>query len=314
LLNSNFGTATNAAYSFVGDTDVGIYRSAANVLGFTAGGSVATATTTAWAFPSTLTAGLQLYNTVDQVTNYERLALKFGGNIAQIGTDTGTTATGRQVRVYAQTNNNAAFFGVLDVQGNAIPFLRQGFYTSATGTTRASFGSPAGNWNVFADVLSVHTSGTNAAFAITPTYNQASGTAANTDLKIERTETAVGSGVQYLIQAGTAALGNQFTVNNRGGVAVSYQSLSGAGAVNVTNYSTEYTSTGGAQALTLADGLPGQIKVIVHGVDGGSGVLTPTTKTGFTTITFTNAGDAVTLQFFTTRGWVIVGIFGAVAA
>jgi hypothetical protein len=159
-----------------------------------------------------------------------------------------------------------------------------------------------------------NTAGFTSGISIRPTYNQASGTAANTDFQITRTETAVGSGVQNLIAAGTAALGNQFTVNNRGGVAVSYQSLSGAGAVNVTNYSTELTSTGGAQALTLADGVPGQIKVIVHGVDGGSMVLTPTTKTGFNTITFTNVGESATLQFVTTRGWVIIGLFGAVAA
>ena len=84
--------------------------------------------------------------------------------------------------------------------------------------------------------------------------------------------------------------------------------------MNTTQLATELTSTGGAQALTLANGTAGQIKTIVHGVDGGSMVLTPTTKTGFTTITFTNAGEGVTLQYFTTRGWMIVGLFGAVAA
>jgi hypothetical protein len=89
------------------------------------------------------------------------------------------------------------------------------------------------------------------------------------------------------------------------------QSLSGAGAVNVTQLSTEYTSTGVSQALTLADGTGGQIKTIVHGVDGGSGILTPTTKTGFTSITFTNAGDTATLQFFATRGWTILAVNGS---
>ena len=94
----------------------------------------------------------------------------------------------------------------------------------------------------------------------------------------------------------------------------SVDARSGAGAVSVTATSTKFTSTGGAQALTLADGVEGQIKRIVHVVDGGSGVLTPTTKTGFTTITFTNVGDSATLQFFTTRGWMIVSLNGAVAA
>lgn len=92
------------------------------------------------------------------------------------------------------------------------------------------------------------------------------------------------------------------------------QALSGAGAVDVVSGSTAFTSTGAAQALTLANGTAGQIKTICHVVDGGSGVLTPTTKSGYTTITFTNVGDSVTLQYHTTAGWCIIGIFGAVAA
>ena len=47
------------------------------------------------------------------------------------------------------------------------------------------------------------------------------------------------------------------------------QSLSGAGAVNVTTVVTEYTSTGAAQALTLANGTVGQIKEIIHNEDSG---------------------------------------------
>lgn len=94
----------------------------------------------------------------------------------------------------------------------------------------------------------------------------------------------------------------------------SIQSLSGAGAVNLTTDTTELTTTGSAQALTLADGTAGQYKSIVHVVDGGSAVLTPTTKTGFTTITFTAVGDSARLQFHTTRGWMITALNGAVAA
>lgn len=92
------------------------------------------------------------------------------------------------------------------------------------------------------------------------------------------------------------------------------QSLSGAGAVNITTATTKLTTTGSAQALTLANGATGQFKTIIHAVDGGSAVLTPTTKTGFTTITFTNAGDSATLQYMATQGWMIVALNGAVAA
>lgn len=98
-----------------------------------------------------------------------------------------------------------------------------------------------------------------------------------------------------------------------GDIIASVQSLSGAGAVNVTDMLTSLTTTGAAQALTLANGTVGQLKIITHTVDGGSAVLTPTTKIGFSTITFTAVGDAATL-IYTSAGWAIVGISGAVAA
>lgn len=91
------------------------------------------------------------------------------------------------------------------------------------------------------------------------------------------------------------------------------QSLSGAGAVNLTAGITAFTSTDDAQALTLADGVAGQRKTIVHVVDGGSGVLTPTNFGNGTTITFTDAGDAVELVFVASAWWV-VALNGAVVA
>lgn len=94
------------------------------------------------------------------------------------------------------------------------------------------------------------------------------------------------------------------------------QALSGAGAINVTTLSTDFTSTGAANALTLADGsATGQLKIITHIVKGalGTGVLTPTTANGFTTITFTNAGEATILKW-STGGWICLSLNGAVKA
>jgi hypothetical protein len=88
------------------------------------------------------------------------------------------------------------------------------------------------------------------------------------------------------------------------------QLLSGAGAVNVTNYATKVATTG-ADALTLADGVDGQEKFIYMTTDGGDGTLTPTSSPGYTTITFNDVGDSVLLQFSTAAGgWVIKGSFG----
>jgi hypothetical protein len=107
---------------------------------------------------------------------------------------------------------------------------------------------------------------------------------------------------------------NLRNVVTTGTVVYTPDTLSGAGAIPVTTPVTLFTSTGAAQALTLANGTAGQRKTIVHDVDGGSGILTPTTKTGFSTVTFTNAGDTVTLQYFTTRGWMVVGSYGVTIA
>lgn len=93
----------------------------------------------------------------------------------------------------------------------------------------------------------------------------------------------------------------------------SIQTLTGAGAVNLTTGVTLIVTTG-ANALTLADGVNGQKKTLVMKTDGGDGTLTPTTKTGFTTITFNDIGDGVQLQFFTTIGWVCIANNGATLA
>jgi hypothetical protein len=96
----------------------------------------------------------------------------------------------------------------------------------------------------------------------------------------------------------------------RGGV----QSLSGAGAVDLTNLVTELTTTG-ADALTLADGTTsGQIKIVNMIVDGGDGTLTPTTFANGTTITFDAVGESATLVWNSTIGWIASSTQGATIA
>jgi hypothetical protein len=109
------------------------------------------------------------------------------------------------------------------------------------------------------------------------------------------------------------AITGNVTGNVTGDIFSSVQSLSGAGAVNLTDMLTSLTTTGASQALTLADGTVGQIKIITHTVDGGSAVLTPTTKIGFTTITFTAVGDTGTF-IYTSAGWAIIGSRGITIA
>ena len=67
------------------------------------------------------------------------------------------------------------------------------------------------------------------------------------------------------------------------------------------------TSGSGATNTTIADGTAGQTVHFVFDVDGG-GIpkFTPSTKTGFTSFSLTDAGDSATLVFTTTRGWVLL--------
>ena len=92
----------------------------------------------------------------------------------------------------------------------------------------------------------------------------------------------------------------------------SVQVLSGAEPFQLTDLITEVTTTG-ADALTLANGSTGQVKIITMIVDGGDGTLTPTTLAGGTTITFNDVGDGVVLVYGT-AGWVVVGNNGATIA
>ena len=112
---------------------------------------------------------------------------------------------------------------------------------------------------------------------------------------------------------GSAVFATGPTFNNING---SVQALSGAGAVNLTTYTTAFTSTAAGNALTLADGAQGQIKNIVYVAEaagGDTGVLTPTNLGAGTTITFNAVGDSCQLQFIGTDWWA-VSLRGAVLA
>lgn len=90
------------------------------------------------------------------------------------------------------------------------------------------------------------------------------------------------------------------------------QTLTGAGAVNLTTYSTLLVTTG-ANALTLAAGAEGQFKFIKMKTDGGDGTLTVTNLQGGTTITFNDAGDFVHL-FYLDAKWNILANSGCTVA
>ena len=124
---------------------------------------------------------------------------------------------------------------------------------------------------------------------------------------------AKGSGTITLnnTATGNVVMGQNVTVSK--GIAFTAQSLSGAGAVNVTTTTTLFTSGATGDALTLADGVAGQIKTVIYVAEAAgadTGVLTPTNRLGYSSITLTNVGDSVTLQF-TGTAWAVLSAHGA---
>mgnify|MGYP003347444516 CR=1 len=101
-----------------------------------------------------------------------------------------------------------------------------------------------------------------------------------------------------------------------GGLAGGAEAITGPGPVSVTTLLTMFTSTTVGNALTLANGQLGQLKTIVYvaeALGSDTGILTPTSRLGYSTITFNNLGDSVLLQYVTT-GWAVIAFRGAVVA
>ena len=98
------------------------------------------------------------------------------------------------------------------------------------------------------------------------------------------------------------------------GFAQAPQALTAAGAVNITTAITTVV-TSGTIALTLIDGLAGQLKFITMVTYGGVATLTPTTLNGYSTIAFGVDGDSVLLLFIdATHGWSIISNQGCTLA
>lgn len=82
--------------------------------------------------------------------------------------------------------------------------------------------------------------------------------------------------------------------------------------IPVTHAIVAKTTGDDAEALTLADGEPGQKLFIYLATDGGGdGTLTPVTATNWATIVFADAGDQAVLNYVDdTIGWVIDSLSG----
>ena len=97
------------------------------------------------------------------------------------------------------------------------------------------------------------------------------------------------------------------------------QTLTGAGAANVTSAVTAFvtnTDNSGNNAVTLANGTTGQIKILYTKTESSSGqttVVTPANFANGSTLTFDAVGDAA-LLYFNGTNWALVGSYGLAIA
>lgn len=156
--------------------------------------------THALTFPTGST-GIALYNTADQVTNYERALMYWSGNVFNILTTKGGTGVKRNITI--------------DGGDTRILADDQLYLQSDTTNKNIEFGTGATGLNLFLNRSSyTDASGVEDMTYMTPTANQ-SGTAGYNALRVSVTETATGSGVKNLILAQVGGI-DKLSVANTG--------------------------------------------------------------------------------------------------
>lgn len=201
------------------------------------------APTSTLTFASTGT-GITLHNVTDQTTAFEKLQLNWASNIGGLILTSGTGAGNRVLRVRGSTNSGQ-FVGV--------DFNRAGTtYEDHTYTQSNAAGPLTRFGNVTHDASNV----AQIIVAITPTYNQTL-TAGATDLLINRTQTAVGSGAQLFLDMQVAGT-SKFKVLNTGSLVMT----GGSGALTISA-----DSDGGAYNIFSANGAQ---TLAIYGAGGNS--------------------------------------------
>ncbi len=86
----------------------------------------------------------------------------------------------------------------------------------------------------------------------------------------------------------------------------SVDNATGGGAISLTTGVTFITTTG-TEAYSLADGVEGQLKIIIMKADGGNATITPDNLVGFTAVRFTDVNNSVMFLYGST-GWNIIAL------
>ncbi len=257
------GTAAAPGYAFSGNTNTGIFGAAANQIGFSTNGVERVRVDASGNFgigtqsPSEKLSVVGAFPKTDSVNSnfavYDSTGLprtKLTGNgvqnwylydttgLAEIGHVgyatpgglpgillTNPSFTGRsQIAQLASTGGLS--FGA--TTGSANP----GSQMVLTTAGNVGIGTAAPGARLDVQSTDTTTTGSVVGTKIAPTYNQAAATTSNTDLLINRTETAVGTGQQNLIDAQVGGV-SKFRVDNTGKVFADGSGLTGVAASTI---------------------------------------------------------------------------------
>jgi len=217
---------------------------------------------------------IDLYNTADQTTNFEKIALRWNASQAEVGTYQAGTGISRLLRLGLGVSGSASLSRFLQVQGGTTGPAFQFWGASGTFTGDVVQIMAAGQ-------SSTLSSGSLNCLAIGPTINQ-TGTAGYTGLLINSTETATGSGTKRLIDAQVGGV-SRFNVDN-------------AGLVSANSYVSAQTSTATAAGTTTLTIASSQTQVFTGTTTQTVRLPTTGVLAGQTYKIINNSTGAVTVQ------------------
>lgn len=159
----------------------------------------------------------RVYNTFTSAISNERFAVDWQtlANTDMVGNRTAATGSSRALVLVSQSVNGGNNYAALQISRTGAPFIQMGLWdTSGAFNNTTALTGTLFNLGQF---TSSAPSGTVITTSVTPTYNQTTSTAANTDFLINRTETSIGSGAQNLIDMQIAGV-SKFRVERSGAI------------------------------------------------------------------------------------------------
>lgn len=228
---------------FVDSTNNIIFRTGAQVERWRidSSGNLITGTDNSWDIgasgatrPRTIYVGTSIINVAGTASSPAYTFATGAGGIGMFG-------NGNGLGLGTGNNGNINF----TVSGNAVSLMA---FTGSNSSATAVFNMSANSARSGSSASQVFTS-------ITPTYNQTS-TAGATDLLIQRTETALGSGAQYLINAlaGAAGATQMFSVTNTGNLLTAGDITSSGNTYTAGDYRFGNSGAISSRIINSADG------------------------------------------------------------